>query len=79
MKRLSPARRRVLALLADGPLDDFGRVVQRIQRKTLEALQDDGLVRFQPYAKPWPTWRITKAGRASPIGAKPRMPLREEG
>lgn len=60
--RLTKAKERALAVLADGQLLEIGLCVYRIQHRVIWSLEGLGLVKFSPYGKP-PNWRITKAGR----------------
>jgi hypothetical protein len=61
---MTPAQRRALEVLAEGPITEMGPSILRIQQRVLRALADAGLVRFRPYGKP-PSWAITPAGRAA--------------
>jgi hypothetical protein len=59
---MTRAMQRALELLALGPMPLTGPSIFRIQQRTMDALCDAGLARWQPYAKE-PCWRITAAGR----------------
>jgi hypothetical protein len=60
--KMTSARLRVLAQLADGPIENAGLVVLEIRRPIMEALQSSGMAKYRPYGKP-PTYAITAAGR----------------
>lgn len=62
--KLTPARRRVLAILADGPVPETACHVYGYRKATLDAVCWAGLARFRPYARE-PHYEITPSGRAA--------------
>lgn len=60
--KITKAQLRVLNVLIDAPITEFGLTVYGIQRRTLQSLSDAGLAKFRPYGKP-PSWAITASGR----------------
>lgn len=58
---MTKAQVRALTYLYTGPITETGLIVYGIQRRTLQALQEQGFAKFRPYGKP-PSWAITQAG-----------------
>lgn len=44
-------------------LTDMGAMLLGIRKRTLDILKEQGLIRYQPYSKPDPLWKTTKAGK----------------
>jgi len=63
LAHLTASQRFVISLLADGPLTEEEIAAKKVRRDVLHRLQDQGLVKFQPKAKPKGGWKLLAGGR----------------